>query len=118
MKKLTLTKVVRKEVDGKFGVTTKVGVQTKEHGKQWLSCFDKNNQCIKWKEGDTVVVSDIVENKKDDMVFLNIVLPKDQALFEMVCDLAERVSKLEAGKSVDAIGQMFDGTITEEEAPF
>lgn len=92
MQKVTVTKVSWREVETSRGKAEKIGIQTSEHGNQWLSSFANkyNTEKLKAiKEGDTI---EIKITKNGD--YLNF------ALANATDKLEERVRRLEIAVGV------------------
>lgn len=108
MEKVKLTNVFRADKDKsgnpyttKDGRTyTRVSIKTEKHGDKWLSGFG-NQDNINWKAGDEVEIE-----VKTNGAYLNFETPKKtvsgrdiQELRNMIAELQDRVTTLEASKS-------------------
>ncbi len=91
MSKVTLTRIFRKDVDTRFGIKPKVGIQTKEHEDKWLSTF-KVAGTENWEEGMEVEIN-IIE--KGDFMNFSVVGSSNTPSPSITNKLEDRVSKLE-----------------------
>lgn len=81
--KVTISKITRKETDGKYGKSNRVSIQIREATEvdgdsisgQWMSCFFKPTDSTpdNWSEGTVV---DISITKKGDFYNFNVGAPK------------------------------------------
>lgn len=104
MSKVTLTRIFRKDVDTRYGIKPKVGIQTKEHEDKWLSTF-KVNGTENWEEGMEVEI-----NVQENGDFMNFTVIGSASSAVPVNKLEERVAKLE-----DAVFNKKESEQTNEE---
>ena len=89
MSTVTITQVFRKDVETRFGIKSKVGIKTVEHGDKWLSTF-KTKGTEDWAEGMTV---EIEVSEKGDFLNFNPIIKGGSSVASPA--LEARVKKLE-----------------------